>query len=89
MKLVYSREGDPERRIYVVDEDSYDVIVTMQISKGGKDVDRKNVDFGKLKEAQVRGLTDLFTMMSSNIEYIKSLAPQFEKIDKSKPSYLQ
>lgn len=73
----------------MVDNDLYDVVVTMQISKEGKDVDLKKVDFGKLKEAQVRGLADLFSMMSSNIEYIKSLTPQFEKIDKSKPSYLQ
>jgi hypothetical protein len=72
-----------------VQEDSYEVIVTMDVSKNGKDVDRKKVDFGKLKEAQVKGLADLFTMMSANIEYIKSLTPQFEKLDKSKPSYLQ
>lgn len=70
-------------------EDLYDVTVTMQVSKEGKDVDQKKIDFGKLKEAQVRGLADLFSMMSSNIEYIKSLSPQFEKIDKTKPSYLQ
>ncbi len=71
------------------DEDSYDVSVTMQVSKNGRDVDRKKVDFGKLKEAQVKGLADFFSMMSANIEYIKSLTPQFEKIDKSKPAYLQ
>lgn len=71
------------------DEDSYDVIVTMQISKNGRDVDKKKVDFGKLKEEQVKGLADLFSMISANIEYIKSLTPQFEKLDKSKPAYLQ
>jgi hypothetical protein len=73
----------------VQDEDSYDVVVTMEISKSGRDVDRKKVDFGKLKEAQVKGLADLFSMMSANIEYIKGLTPQFEKLDKSKPAYLQ
>ena len=71
------------------DDDSYDVSVTMIVSKNGRDVERKKVDFGKLKEAQVRGLADLFSMMSANIEYIKSLTPQFEKLDKSKPAYLQ
>jgi hypothetical protein len=73
----------------VQDEDSYDVVVTMEISKSGRDVDRKKVDFGKLKEAQVKGLADLFSMMSANIEYIKGLTPQFETLDKSKPAYLQ
>jgi hypothetical protein len=73
----------------VPDEDTYDVTVTMQISKGGREVDRKKLDFGKLKEAQLKGLADLFSMMSANIEYIKSLTPQFEKLDKSKPAYLQ
>jgi len=73
----------------VQDDDSYDVSVTMIVSKNGRDVERKKVDFGKLKEAQVRGLADLFSMMSANIEYIKSLTPQFEKLDKSKPAYLQ
>ncbi len=71
------------------DEETYDVTVTMQISKGGRDVDRKKMDFGKLKEAQVKGLADVFAMMSANIEYLKSLTPQFEKLDKSKPEYLQ
>ncbi len=71
------------------DEDSYDVSVTMLVSKNGRDVEKKNVDFGKLKEAQVKGLADLFSMMSANIEYIKSLTPHFEKLDKSKPTYLQ
>jgi hypothetical protein len=73
----------------VQDEEIYDVIVTMIVSKDGRDVDRKKVDFGKLKEAQVKGLADLFSMMAANIEYIKSLTPQFEKLDKSKPAYLQ
>jgi hypothetical protein len=73
----------------VEEEDSFDVVVTMQISRNGRDVDVKKVDFGKLKEAQVKGLADLFSMMAANIEYLKKLTPQFEKIDKSKPGYLQ
>ncbi|MHB8567077.1 MAG: hypothetical protein ACYC7D_06245 [Nitrososphaerales archaeon] len=71
------------------DEESYDVIVSMEISKNGQNVDMKKVDFGKLKEAQVKGLADLFAMMSANVEYIKKLTPQFEKLDKSVPNYLQ
>ena len=71
------------------EDEFYDVIVTMHVSKDGRDVDQKKVDFGKLREAQLRGLADLFSMMSANVEYIKSLSPQFEKIDKSKPAYLQ
>lgn len=61
----------------------------MLVSKDGKEVDRKRVDFGKIKEAQVKGLADLFSMMAANIEYLKKLTPQFEKLDKSKPAYLQ
>ena len=67
----------------------YDVVVSMKISKNGKEVETKDINFGKLKEAQVKGLTDLFSMMAANIEYIKKLTPQFEKLDKSKPTYLQ
>ena len=68
----------------------YDVVVTMEISRGeGMPVDSKKVDFGKLREEQVKGLTDIFSMMAANIEYLKKLTPQFEKLDKSKPPYLQ
>ena len=70
-------------------EDSYNVEVTMQVSKQGKETDRKKIDFGMLKEAQVKGLADLFSMMAANVEYIKNLTPQFEKMDKTKPTYLQ
>lgn len=67
----------------------FNVCVTMEISdENGKEVDSKKIDFGKLKLDQVRGLTDLFSMMASNIEYIKKLEPQYEKLDKSKPAYL-
>ena len=69
--------------------EEYDVEVSMKISKDGKNVETKNVDFGILKESQVKGLTDLFSMIAANVEYIKKLAPQFEKLDKSKPTYLQ
>ena len=71
------------------DQESYNVEVTMLVSRQGKEIDRKRVDFGMLKEDQVKGLADLFSMMAANIEYIKNLTPQFEKIDKSKPAYLQ
>ena len=71
------------------ENDLFGVEVTMLVSKDGKEVDRKRVDFGKIKEAQVKGLADLFSMMAANIEYLKKLTPQFEKLDKSKPAYLQ
>ncbi len=61
----------------------------MSVSKDGAEVDKKRVNFGKLKEAQVKGLADLFSMMAANIEYIKALAPQFERLDKTRPEYLQ
>ena len=70
-------------------EESYDVEVTMRVSKQGKEVEQKRVDFGLLKKDQVKGMADLFSMMAANIEYIKNLTPQFEKIDKTKPTYLQ
>jgi len=68
----------------------YDVVVSMEISSAeGSKVDSKRIDFGKLREEQVKGLTDLFSMMAANVEYLKKLAPQFEKLDKAKPPYLQ
>ena len=70
-------------------DDDYTVQVSMNISKKGQTVETKKIDFGHLREAHVRGLTDLFTVLAQNVEYIKKLAPQFEKLDKSKPGYLQ
>lgn len=70
-------------------DDDYLVEVSMNVSKKGRAVETRKIDFGHLKEAQVRGLTDLFAMLAQNVEYIKKLTPQFEKLDKSKPSYLQ
>ena len=67
----------------------YGVEVVMRISKKGKEVENKSVDFGQMKEAQLKGLVDLFTMIAQNIEYLKKLTPQFEKLDRSKPAYLQ
>jgi Zn-finger domain-containing protein len=68
----------------------FGVVVTMMITDdSGKEVDSKKIDFGKLKRDQVKGLADLFSMMSTNMEYIKKLQPQFERIDKSKPPYLR
>jgi len=68
----------------------YDVVVSMEISRdNGLNVDSKRIDFGRLKEDQVKGLTDIFSMMAANVEYLKKLTPQFEKMDKSKPAYLQ
>ncbi len=70
-------------------EEEYKVEIIMKISKDGRSVETKEIDFGILKKSQVGGLTDLFSMMAANVEYIKKLAPQFEKMDKSKPAYLQ
>lgn len=72
-----------------VEGETYDVVVSMEVSKDGQRVDFKKIDFGKLKEAQVKGLADLFAMMADNIAYIKKLSPQFEKLDRSVPTYLQ
>ncbi len=66
------------------------VVVSMIITdSSGKEADSKQIDFGKLKRDQVKGLTDLFSMMAANIEYIKKLEPQYERLDKSKPPYLR
>jgi hypothetical protein len=70
-------------------EEEYRVEVSMKISKHGSIVETKNIDFGIMKESQLKGLTDLFSMMAANIEYLKKLAPQFEKLEKGKPNYLQ
>jgi hypothetical protein len=67
----------------------FQVVVTMQISKRGREVESKRVDLGELKEDQVKGLADLFSILAANVEYIKKLTPQFEKLGRSKPGYLQ
>ena len=72
----------------VQSQEIFDVLVTMQIGKDGKEVEKKTIDFGKISADQLRGLTDIFSMIASNVEYIRKLAPQYEKLDKSKPSYL-
>ena len=69
-------------------QEIYHVVVAMEISKDDGKSETSKIDFGKLKEDQVRGLTDLFSMMAANVEYIKKLTPQFEKMDKSMPDYL-
>ena len=66
----------------------FEVSVSMHIKKEGKEIETKNVDFGKMRDDQLKGLTELFSMIASNVEYIRNLAPQYEKIDKSKPSYV-
>jgi hypothetical protein len=71
-------------------QEIFGVVVTMMITDTtGKEVESKKIDFGKLKRDQVKGLADLFSMMSSNVEYIKKLEPQYERLDKSKPPYLR
>ena len=83
------KKNDNKKRVEG-NEIYYDVVVSMEISSAeGATVDSKRIDFGKLKDDQVKGLTDVFSMMAANIEYLKKLAPQFERMDKSKPPYLQ
>jgi hypothetical protein len=80
---------DERKRVAESNEAYYDVVVSMEISsEKGVPVDSKRIDFGRLNEDQVKGLTDIFSMMAANIEYLKKLAPQFERMDKSKPQYL-
>ncbi len=67
----------------------FDVVVTMSIGQEGKEVQSRRIDFGKVREDQLKALTELFGTISSNVEAIKNLAPVFEKLDKSKPSYLR
>ena len=68
----------------------YSVIVSMKVSdEEGKEVDSKTVDFGKLQADQLKGLTDIFAMMASNVEYIRNLAPQYEKVGNTIPPYLR
>jgi hypothetical protein len=65
------------------------VKVSMIISNEREEhVDSKTVDFGSLKLDQLRGLTDLFSALASNVEYIKKLAPQYERLSNSAPPYL-
>jgi Zn-finger domain-containing protein len=83
-------DNEKRKKDAEIQTEIYDVIVTMEITRGsGERIDSKKIDFGKLKEDQVKGLTDLFSMMAANIEYLKKLAPQFERLDKSKPGYLK
>ena len=83
-------ESDSKDKLSQSTSSAFGVVVTMMITDDtGKDVDSKKIDFGKLKLDQVRGLTELFSMMASNIEYIKKLEPLYEKLDKNKPAYLR
>ncbi len=86
--MASNKEGNPTKDSES-SSDIFEVVISMQITdESGKEVDSKKIDFGKLKRDQVHGLADLFSMMASNVEYIKKLEPQYEKLDKSKPAYL-
>jgi hypothetical protein len=68
----------------------FGVIVSMRVSnEQGEEVESKTVDFGKLREDQLKGLIDIFAIMASNVEYIRKLAPQYEKVGKTVPPYLR
>ncbi len=81
----------PEQEKRTIDsKEFFGVVVTMKISDTeGKEVDSKTVDFGSLRADQLKGLTDLFSMMASNVEYIRKLSPQYEKLENSSPPYLR
>jgi hypothetical protein len=80
---------EQERRTFDSKE-FFGVVVTMKISdEDGKEVDSKTVDFGNLRADQLKGLTDLFSMMASNVEYVRKLSPQYEKLGNSIPPYLR
>jgi hypothetical protein len=71
-------------------KDVFGVVVSMKITNDqGEEVDSKTIDFGKLRSDQLKGLTDVFAMMASNIEYIRKLAPQYEKVGSTVPPYLR
>ncbi len=78
-----SEKSSPQSKTLEV----FDVVVIMSITREGKEVETKRIDFGKVREDQLKGLTDLFSMMASNVDAIRKLAPQYERLDKSKPSY--
>jgi hypothetical protein len=70
-------------------EKVYHVTVSMIIDEEGKGViDKKQIDFGKMDFEALKELTDMFNLMSKDIDQIKRLKPQFEKIEKTKPEYL-
>jgi hypothetical protein len=72
-----------------ISKESFAVVVTMKISdEQGNEVDSKSVDFGRLGADQLKGLADIFAMMASNVEYIRKLSPQYEKLGNSIPAYL-
>ncbi|MGI0079582.1 MAG: hypothetical protein ACRECH_08155 [Nitrososphaerales archaeon] len=67
----------------------FDVVVTLSIGQNGKEVETRKIDFGKVRDDQLKALTDLFATISSNVDAIRKMAPIYEKLDKSKPSYLR
>ena len=80
----------PQQEKHAFDQKNFfGVVVTMKItSEEGAELESKTVDFGKMREDQLKGLTDLFSMMASNVEYIRKLSPQYEKVGNTAPPYL-
>lgn len=68
----------------------YGVTVSMIIDEEGKgEIDRKEINFGRMDSAALKELTDMFSLMSKDIDQIKRLKVQFEKLEKTKPEYLE
>jgi hypothetical protein len=79
-----------ESKVSTASKEIFRVTVSMNIkNENDKEVDSRTIDFGKMNGDQLKGLTDLFSMMASNVEYIRKLAPQYEKLGSSVPPYLR
>ena len=67
----------------------YRTKVIMEITDDkGELVRKREIDLGKMNESALNELNDLFSLMSKDIDQIKKLEPQFEKLAKREPEYL-
>ncbi|HKW03809.1 MAG TPA: hypothetical protein VJN71_00795 [Nitrososphaerales archaeon] len=78
-----------EKSAPISSKKTFEVKVTMNISQGGKELEARQIDFGSVNEDQLKALTDLFSTISTNVDAIRSMAPLYERLDKTKPSYLK
>ena len=66
----------------------FGVVVTMRVTKEGKTIESRQIDFGKMDEKGYKELNGLFALMSKDIDQIKNMSSVFEKLGKSKPEYV-
>jgi hypothetical protein len=67
----------------------YRTRVIMEVTDDrGELVKKRSIDLGKMNENTLNELNDLFSLMSKDIDQIKKLEPQFEKLAKRDPEYL-